>query len=132
MSDELTDGEVVRGDIAGHSHFPDKWRRSLNREEVLELVEKLKPGLSAPGNVEKRGNRWVLRLTYNRPQGGVFRASQLLPDAETAEVIKQIIIGNREKWKVARRATEARRNKERFDQMFGRSKDDDAAAGVPA
>ena len=138
MNDEQADEEIVRGDISGFDHFPRRGAY-LKPAQVMAVVEKVKPGYLVPANVErrkvgvdKRDSSWVMRATYNKPKGGIFRASLLLPDKETAEAVERIIIANRAKLITDRKAIEARRTKERFDKLFGRSKDDDAATGVPA
>jgi len=89
----------MRGNISGAVHFPAKGGKALNHRRAIHLVRMVKPGYAVPGNVERHGSRWVLRATFNRPEGGCIRRGIVLPGEDTALVASHAIVQYRKLWR---------------------------------
>jgi len=95
--------ETMRGDAELARHLPPVKRHAyLDADAVRRLVEALKPGLSAAANLEKYRGGWRLRITLNRPEGGVTRRSITLPDPDTAGWVRDRLTQARTEWREQR------------------------------
>lgn len=56
-------------------------KRHPDPDAVWRFVEAAKPGLMTAASMEMCRNGWRLRITLNRPAGGVVHRSMVLPDA---------------------------------------------------
>lgn len=83
----------MRGNIDYMKHFPPSGRHAyLGPKEVMELVTAIDAGCASPANLEKGGRGWRLRVTFNKPEGGVVRRSITIPDEETANWVKNFLV----------------------------------------
>lgn len=80
--------------------FPPSRRHAyLDMASVKKLVERVRPGFNHPANLERVGNAWRLRVTFDKPEGGTVRRCITLPDDEAANWVGTYLSEARKAWR---------------------------------
>jgi hypothetical protein len=112
--------DIIRGNGELMEHFPPvRSRKRLKFADVKRMVEAVRPGLDVPANLERHPCGWRLRVTFNKPNGGVVRRGITLPDDETAAWVAEYLEGARMDWRDRKRAETERENQRRFEELVG-------------
>jgi hypothetical protein len=81
----------------------------MSHEEVVELVERVQPGLLTEAYVMMRRNgRRVLRVKVDHPAGGFTHYAVTLTCEETIRWVEWVIARNRRAWEAQRSSAECK------------------------
>ena len=73
-------------------HLPPQGRHAyMDGSAIRRLVKKLQLGVKVAAHIEKRGEAWRLRISFSDDAGKRIRRGVTLPDAETAEWVREYI-----------------------------------------